>query len=116
MMYISLAQAKMQVRADHDDEDADIIFKVQQASSMVKNYLKGASPFEPLRDGDDNPMYDSNDELIDDVALDDVRYEVKAATQVIFQLLYDRTYTAKPGYLPDEAVSILYPIRDPALA
>jgi hypothetical protein len=116
MMYITLAQAKTQCRVDHPDEDTDIILKVQQASAMVKNYLKDASPFEPVRDGDDNPLYDSNDELIDDVALDDVRYEIKAATAILFQKLYDRTFEAKPGYLPDEVVAILYPLRDPALA
>lgn len=113
-MYLTLQEAKAQCRVDHSDEDTDIILKVQQASSMVKGYLKTTSPFEPDRDDEHNPLYDSNDEPITDSSI--VRYEVKAATAIIFQQLYDRTFEASPGYLPDAAVAILYPLRDPTLA
>ena len=116
MMYISLSDAKAQCRVDHSDEDSYIILQIQAASSMVKNYLKGVDPYEPMRDSSDTPLYDSAGYAIKDIDLDDIRYEVKAATAILVQKLYDRTFDASPGYLPAEVVAILYPLRDPTLA
>lgn len=116
MMYVSLCDAKSHCRVDHDDDDIDLLGKIEAASSMVKNYLKSASPYEPERDANDDPIYDSNDELLIDESLNSVRYEVKAATLILVQMLYDQTYEFRPGYLPDPVQAILYPLRDPALA
>jgi hypothetical protein len=111
MMYVDLSQAKDHLRVDHDSEDMDIQLKILQASSLIKSYLKSASPYEPLMDGEDNPTLDSSGEPV-------ARYEVQAATLVMVQYLYDRDLagTMTPGYLPDAVVSMLYPLRDPALA
>jgi hypothetical protein len=117
MMYVDLCQAKDHLRVDHDSEDMDIQLKILQASSLIKSYLKSASPYEPLRDGEDNPTLDSSGEP-EFEAPPLARYEVQAATLVMVQYLYDRDLagTMTPGYLPDAVVSMLYPLRDPALA
>lgn len=119
MMYVTLSEAKDHCRVDHDADDFDLMTKIQAASSMVKGYLKTASAYEPQRDDDDDPILDSNG--YPEVALDSsgnktVRYEVRAATLILVQKLYDQEYEFNAGYLPDEVVSILYPLRDPALA
>jgi thioredoxin-related protein len=116
MMYISLAEAKVECRIDHDLEDSDIIGKIQSASSMVKAYIKDTSPYEPLRDAEDNPRFDSNDEPLTDEDLNEIRYEVRAATTILVRKLVDRTLESRPGYLPDEVQAILYPLRTPTLA
>lgn len=116
MMYISLEEAKSHCRVDHDTDDSDIIGKIEAASSMVKNYLKDMSPYEPARDSEDNPTYDSNGDPLTDEDLNAIRYEVRAATAILVQKLYDQTLDSMPGYLPNEVQAILYPLRTPTLA
>ena len=118
-MYITLCDAKDHCRVDHDNDDIDLTIKIQAASAMVKNYLKSASAYEPMRDDDDTPILDSNgypEVMVDSSGYKAVRYEVRAATLILVQKLYDQEYEFNAGYLPDEVVSILYPLRDPALA
>ena len=124
MMYVTIDQAKTHLRVDTDADDLDIRLKIQAASSAVKNYLKSASPFEPIRDANDDPFYDSNDEL--EVALDDnsasiVKYEVQAAVLIMVGEWYKNREAGQDGgmgmgYLPEPVIALLYPIRDPALA
>lgn len=117
MMYVCLEDARAQCRVDHREDDQRIIGHIEQASSMVKNYLKSVSPYEPQRSVvDDTPVYDSNGFSVKDDDLDLIRYEVRCAVLLIVEKLYDSTYDSPPGYLPNEVQAILYPIRDPALA
>ena len=117
MLYVCLADAKAQCRVDHSEDDSMITSYIESASSMVKNYLKNVSPYEPERSVvDDTPVYDSNGYSVKDDDLNDIRYEVKAAVLILVQMMYDQEYTFRPGYLPDPVQAILYPIRDPALA
>ena len=116
MLYVSLADAKAHCRVTHDEDDSDIVSKIEAASSMVKSYLKNVSPLEPQRDADDTPLYDSSEYGITDTTLDAVRYEVRAAVLILVQKLYDQDFVTEPGYLPTEVMSILYPLRDPTLA
>ena len=116
MLYVSLADAKTHCRVTHNEDDYDIIGKIESASSMVKNYLKSVSPFEPERDADDTPLYDSSGYSITDESLDSVRYEVRAAVLILVQKLYDQELDTTPGYLPVEVQAILYPLRDPTIA
>ncbi len=116
MMYISLCEAKAHCRVDHDVDDVDILGKIEAASSMVKNYLKSTSPYEPARDSEDNPTFDSNGDPLTDEDLNAIRYEVRAATAILVQKLYDQTLDSQPGYLPNEVQAILYPLRTPTLA
>ena len=121
MNYVTLAQAKTHLRVDTNVEDDDINTKIMMASSSIKAYLKDASPYEPLRDTEDTPTLDSSGDP--EYALDNdsnrfIRYEVQAATLIMVQWLYDRdpSVPMTAGYLPDPVVSLLFPLRDPALA
>ena len=116
MMYVTLQEAKDHVGTDHDEDDCKILSKIEHASSVVKNYLKAISPYEPQRDADDTPLYDSNGFSIKDTDLSAIRYEVRAATLIMIQRLYDQDFELNPNYPPAEVVALLYPIRDPALA
>jgi hypothetical protein len=40
MALITLEQAKQQLRIDYDDQDADLIMKMEQASAIIVDYLK----------------------------------------------------------------------------
>jgi len=116
MMYISLLEAKSHCRVDHDLDDVDLVGKIEAASSMVKNYLKDNTPYEPARDDEDNPTVDSNGDPLTDEDMHAIRYEVRAATAILVQKLYDQTLDSEPGYLPKEVQAILYPLRTPTLA
>lgn len=122
MMFATLEQAKAQIEMDHDDSDDLILRYLRTASSVVKNYLKSASPFEPERDDDFNPVVDSNGDVV--YALDSsgdriIRYEVQAATLLMVAYQFkDRDNNAggeyEQGYLPKPVTALLYPLRDPA--
>ena len=121
MKYIALCDAKAHLRVDHDEDDIDITNKIIQASSLVKSYIKTASPYEPSRDANDDVVLDSNDE-VEDADAYTYRYEVQAATLLLVQYLYEQTMEsrysiASPGvFLPPEIAALLYPLRDPTLA
>lgn len=116
MMYISLLEAKAQCNVDHDEADTKLIGYIESASSMVKNYIKDVSPYEPARDNEDNPRFDSNDEPLTDEDLNAYRHEVRAATAILVQKLFDQVLDSQPGYLPNEVQAILYPLRTPTIA
>ena len=117
--YVTLAEAKSHLRVTHTDDDSDIMLKIQAASSAVKNYMKEFSVYEPARDVDEDWEVDSNWEPVideDSNTVRAVRFEVKAAVLILTQKFYDQDYDFTPGYLPAEVMSLLYPLRDPALA
>ena len=116
MLYISLADAKAHCRVTHDEDDSALVNAIEEASSMVKAYLKNVSPLEPQRDADDTPLFDSSGYGITDTTLDAVRPEVRSAVKILVQKLYDQEFDCEPGYLPTGVMSILYPLRDPTLA
>lgn len=119
LAYVSLSDAKAYSRIQHAALDQTIDLLIEAASSAVKNYLGDFSPYEGERDEDDDYVIDSNYEPV--IKLDGngnrmVKPEVKMS--VLF--LVDRWIKQPkgeqtPGYLPVEVVSILYPLRDPAL-
>jgi hypothetical protein len=59
---------------------------------------------------------DSKGDPLMDTDLNEIRYEVRAATAILVQQLYDQTLDSEPGYLPKEVMAILYPLRTPTLA
>lgn len=122
LQYVTLAEAKAHLRVDFSDEDMAIELLIGAASGAVKNYLKSASVYEPDRDEDDTPIYDSDG--IPEVAEDSnttktVRIEVKQAVLILVGEWYKNREAAQdmasPGYLPVPVMSLLYPLRDPAL-
>ncbi len=124
MMYVTVAQAKHHVYADHDDDDSLLESYIRAASRAVKNYLKSASPFEVERDADDNPVFDSSGNPVyvtDSAGNRIVSVEVRQAVLLLVGHFYkDRDENPngafEAGYLPKPVTALLYPLRTPALA
>ena len=72
-MLVTLDQAKLHLKMDHDLDDDDITLKIHAASGMILNYLK------------DNAL---NYVDTSGVAIADIPYEIKAATLVLVGMLY----------------------------
>lgn len=123
MELITLAEAKAHLEMDHDDSDVMIGEMIHSASGAVLNYLKGAPIGEPVRDEQGAVVLDTAGDVVYETDTGGglvVRYEVKAAVKILLAEMFrirdaeDRKWT--PGYLPDPVVSLLYPLRNPALA
>ena len=118
IMYVSLCEAKDQLNQDQDHDDSKILLLIQAASGAVKNYLKDASVYEPLRNSDEDVIYDSDGIAEVDFTNQEVRMEVKQAVLILVEMYYDRSKgleSAPLGYLPAPVMNLLYPLRDPAL-
>jgi hypothetical protein len=120
MRYVELWQIRDHLRIDHCDDDNWLDLMIQSASSLVKNYLKDAPAYEPVRDGDDNPILDSDGmpEIDEDSSTARrVRWEVKAAVMLQVGEWYMNRGTNQTGvsmgFLSPAVTSILYPLRDP---
>jgi len=113
VMLVSLQQASDHLRRDNDDDDNDLILKIQAASRVVLNYLKDGATF---LDSFGDVEVDSNDNPLD------VPEEVQAATLLLIGDFYnDREGSNESaqwvtGNLPPMVVALLYPLRDPTLA
>lgn len=127
MKYVTLARGKQHLNMDHDEDDTLIASYIEAASSAVKNYLKSASPFEVERDSNDNPIRDSSGDPVYVVDSSGDRVPatvVQQATLILLGIFYDQREgeagVINPqwthGYLPTVAISLLYQLRDPALA
>lgn len=127
MMYVTLARGKQHLNMDHNEDDTLIASYIEAASSAVKNYLKSASPFEVERDSNDNPIRDSSGDPVYVVDSNDDRVPatvVQQATLILLGIFYDQREgeagVINPqwthGYLPTVVISLLYQLRDPALA
>lgn len=127
MMLITLEEAKAHLLMDHDADDADIANKVLEASGAVLSYLKGAPIGQPERDEQGAIVKDSNGDVVymQDISGLVIRYEVKAAVKLLLGEFYKNREAEQDGdvsaqwgygYLPRPVVSLLYPLRDPALA
>lgn len=112
MMLVSLQQARNHLRSDDSDDDADLSLKILAASAAVLAYLKDGATF-----------VDSNGDVPVDSYGDPVGVprQVQAATLLMVGYLYrlrdeneDEAY--EHGYLPKPVTSLLYPLRDPAIA
>lgn len=114
-MLVTLDEASSYVRRDTSDDDAELELLVQAASEAVLNYIKENTVVS---------FIDSNGDVIaedSDGVAEDVPAVVKAATLYMTAWLYrhrdadpDKDFTH--GYLPMPVISLLYPLRDPALA
>lgn len=109
VMLVSLQQASDHLRRDTGDDDNDLILKVQAASGAVINYLKDGATFLETA-----VELDANGEPIG------IPFEVKAAVLLMVGYLYkerdgDDGKSYEMGYLPRPVMSLLYPLRKPAL-
>ena len=110
---VTLAQVKARLRFDHDTEDADLQGLIYGASAAVMNYLK--------LDHDAYLNSDGTMDLNSDGSYDEVPQEVQLATILLVGIMSrDRDGVEadkwQHGYLPMPVMSLLYPLRDPALA
>jgi hypothetical protein len=118
---VSLQEARDHLRIDfYPDSDApdmndgteDLALKIYAASAMVLNYLGDSA----------SSFLDSGGQVEQDSAGNPiVPFEVKAATLMMLGYLWrlrdgdpDKAY--EHGYLPMPVISMLYPLRDPALS
>lgn len=112
MMLITLEQAKRQLRVTHDDEDYEIEETVEEASAAIVRYLKpsGADAF-----------LDTSGELIEEAIPVEVKRACKITVTDWWKNREGQKENAVPeqfgyGYaLPQAAIALLYPMRDPTL-
>lgn len=104
---VSLEDVKKGLRIDTTDFDTDLEYRLGAASEAIIGYLKGGA------DG----FFMSGDEI----DLDAVPDRVQVATIMLVGYLF-RNVDSDPdkdfehGYLPQPVMSLLYSMRDPALA
>ena len=96
-MLVDLETTKRHLRRDDDYDDERIVLLIDQASTIVVDYLK-------LPEG----TYEATDG-----SPDDVPRMVEAATLLVIEGLYDRP---ESDPLTEAVRSILHRSRDPALA
>lgn len=120
--YVSLEQAKDQVKAATNLADDRIELLISAASAAVKNYMGDFSVYEGQRNTDDDYIEDSNYEPLIQLNASSEQV-VKAEIQQAVLMLVDDYYTGriteydlKQGMLPPHVTALLYPLRDPALA
>lgn len=98
---VSLAEAKKHLRVEHQDDDADIYMKAEQATEIVVDYLK-------------KPDHGWTHA--------DVPFRVNAAILLVLTALYDDRDKAEmlrglaDGDRGNPVVGLLYRMRDPAIA
>lgn len=109
---VTLQQVKDMLRfdEDEDDDDATLELLIKAASNRIVNYLKDQA--------DAVLGLDSSGELPSGA---DVPAEVEAATVMLVGYLFknpdqDPEKDWSPGYLPRNVASMIYQLRDPALA
>jgi hypothetical protein len=120
VMLVSLQQASDHLRRDTTDDDDDLELKIIGASASILNYLKSGATF---LNSDGDVDYESDGTPVG------VPYEVQIATLMLVGILYrdregrDSMVTNyrimdkwQHGYLPLPVTSLLYPLRDPAMA
>ncbi|WP_412063984.1 head-tail connector protein [Rhizobium sp. SYY.PMSO] len=106
--FVSLETVKMRLKIDFADDDALLDGLIDAATDAVINYLKSAA----------EQYLDSGGSVPSGI---DIPPVIQTATVMMVGYLYrnpdqdpDRDFD--PGYLPGPVISLLYPLRDPALA
>jgi hypothetical protein len=113
-MLVSLAQAKLHLRADSSTfEDADIALKIRAASLAVLRHIK----LDPAEAYTDSAGFIPLDTAGDPIGVPE---DVQAAVLLLLGLLYrDRDGEGKDldeGFMPRSVRMLLTPYRDPTLA
>lgn len=124
VMLVTLAQAREHLRSDTTADDNDLTLKIHAASGAVRNYLKSSKPYVQEVDSSGDPALDSFGEIIyehDSNGLPIPLPEVQQAVLYLIGVFYrDRDGQEMTdwelGFLPMPVQSLLYPLRDPAMA
>lgn len=109
---VTLAQAKGHLYITHNSDDAILYGYILAASGAVVNYLKDAA----------EAFVDTSGEVITTgiPPVSTVPWVVQQATLLMVAWFFNyregENDQMTPGYLPAPVVSLLYPLRNPALA
>lgn len=108
---VTLEEVKAGLRIETDEDDAMLQLLIGAASESVINYLKAQAA--ELFDLDAAQGNSPEDADVPDV--------IKNATIYLTGVYYrnrdgDTDKNFEPGYMPGPVISMLYPLRDPALA
>lgn len=103
MAIVDLESAKEHLRVDHDQDDAQILIKLEQASAIVVNYLN-----KPVG------TWELGAETDVDSDTDDAPYPVQAATLLVLGALYRDREGGDP--LSQAVKDLLARYRDPVMA
>lgn len=111
-LLVSRERVKTALRIDHSDDDAQLDILISAASRAVARYLKGqAGDLLSINSPPDSPPNDL------EAVPEDVAMAVIYLTGVWYRNPDNDIEKAwEAGYLPAPVVSLLYPLRDPAIA
>ncbi len=120
-MLVTLDQAKLHLRVDHDADDDDITLKVEAASAAVLDYV-GDAQYLFLDTGGDE--IDLEDTSADQAALRALHLARQATLMLLGEFYRNREPAATDampdrfgyGYLPRAVAALLTPLRTPTIA
>lgn len=115
---VTLEQAKAHLRVDDPFEDNDLTLKIEAASGLVLNHMKGRTIFDPERNPGGSVVLDSSGAVVYTTA---VRAEIRYAVLLLVGYMFrardnDKDQEFTGSSLPRPIIAILNPLRDPALA
>lgn len=122
--FVTLDEARDHLRIDTEDDDADLLLKIQGASSAVMRYLKTRRAlWLPEQDSNGDTVRDSNGwpvPVLDSNGDRVLNPVIRSATLLMTGYLYrnrsDNEGAAfQQGYLPMPVTALLYPLRDPTV-
>lgn len=101
---VTLADVKRSLRIDHDDDDAMLNMLTRAASNRIVSHMKAQA----------ESFLDDNGNIVPENVPDEVRF----ATILLVGFYYDPDNDTdfETGQLPKPVTSLLYMLRDPALA
>jgi hypothetical protein len=115
MRLVTIDEASAHLRRDTDDDNGDLLLKIEAASEMVMDYIG------------EQDWTDSAGEPYEDTAGNgvDVPHRVRAATLMLIGYLYRERDASMEhavptqwgfGFLPLGVTALLYPLRKPTVA
>lgn len=111
MAIVDFETAKLHLRVDHDEDDVDITFKLEQASAIIIDFLKMPPGTWDLKTQNSGSAGTGDSGSAGDTA----PMQVQAATLMVLGELYkNRESSADP--LSKTVKDMLRRLRDPALA
>lgn len=116
MRLVTLAQSRAHLRTDSEDDDDDLLMKIEAASEMVLDYIGDGA--EAWTDSAGAVYEDSNGQALD------VPKRVQSATLMMVGYLYRERDASMEhqvptqwgyGYLPQGVTALLYSLRRPTV-
>lgn len=120
-MLVTLDEAKLHLRVDHNADDDDITLKIEAASAAILAYVEDSQYLFLDSGGEELDLYDTST----DQAAHRARHLCRQATLLMVAEFYRNREPAATdvmpdrfgyGYLPRAVVALLYSLRAPTLA